>query len=96
MITATKVMLAGLKANQEALAQWGVNEAFLTQYEEVYNDAMRLDNEQEALKAQLKEKTAATEGKVAAMEKFHSNAKKIVKMQMPKESWKAFGINDVK
>lgn len=95
-IAATKVLLSGLKANSEGLTKWGIDSEFLTAYEEVFNEVMELDNEQEALKARLKEKTAVLDGKVGTMLKQYGNAKKIVKMQLPKESWKEFGIEDVR
>ena len=34
--------------------------------------------------------------KVDEMNKLYGNAKKVVKIQLPKESWKEFGIGDVK
>lgn len=53
---------------------------------------MALDNEQEALKARQKEKTAALEKKMVELKKFDGDSKKTVKMKLPKESWKEFGI----
>lgn len=93
-IAAAKVMLAGLKANIDKLSKWGIDQEFLTQYEQVFNEATTLDNEQEALKARLKEKTAALDEKMGVLDKLGSNSKKIVKMQTAKEAWKEFGIAD--
>ncbi|MGE5581026.1 MAG: hypothetical protein ACM3X9_00645 [Bacillota bacterium] len=95
-IAATKVMLSGLKANTDKLSKWGMDSEHLTNFEGIYNEVLNLDNEQEALKSRLKEKTALLNEKVAVMNKLYSNSKKVVKIQMPKESWKEFGIDDVK
>lgn len=95
-ITAAKVMLAGLKANIDKLSKWGIDQEFLAEYEQVYNEAASLDNEQEALKARLKEKTAALDQKMEVLDKLGGNSKKIVKMQTAKETWKEFGIADKK
>lgn len=87
-------MLAGLKANTDKLSKWGIDSQFITEFEQVYNEAVTLDNEQEALKARLKEKTADLDQKLDVLDKLGSNSKKIVKMQTPKESWKEYGIED--
>jgi hypothetical protein len=60
----------------------------------VYNNALSLDNEQESLKAKLKEKTAALDGEVDKMQKMRGEVKKIVKIEIPQESWRGFGIGD--
>lgn len=95
-IAATKVMLSGLKANVDKLEKWGINSEHITAYEEVFQEVMALDNEQEALKARQKEKTAALEKKMAELKKFYGDSKKVVKMKLPKESWKEFGIEDMR
>lgn len=93
-IAATKVMLAGLKANTERLSKRGVDAEFISELEEDYTQSLTLDNDQEALKARLKETTAALDGWVDKMRRKRSEARKLVKLEMPKESWKEFGIND--
>lgn len=58
------------------------------------NDLLTLDNEQEALKARLKEKTPALLEKTTLAEKKMSELKKLVKLELPQETWKEFGIAD--
>lgn len=91
-LLATQLMLAGLKANADLMIKRGIDTAFLTALEKVYQDATTLGNEQEALKARLKEKTAALNESVAAMQKKRGEARKLVKIELPRESWKEFGI----
>lgn len=95
-IAATKVMLSGLKANTDKLEKWGINAEHIASYEGIFQEAMALDNDQEALKARQKEKTVALDGKLVELRKFYGDSKKMVKMKLPKESWKEFGIEDAK
>ena len=50
------------------------------------------NSEQEALKARLKEKTAELEAECAGLFEIASEVRKIIKLEMPQESWKEFGI----
>lgn len=95
-VAATKVLLAGLKSNLERLRKRGIDAAFIAELEEIYNQVLILDNEQEALKARLKEKTSALEEQIGAIQKYKSEARKVVKLEMPQESWREFGITDKK
>lgn len=90
----SKVMLAGLQANKDRLGKRGIDRLFLENLESRYRKSMEMDNEQEALKARLKEKTAALENELKELEKLLSEAKKTVKLEMPKASWLEFGIHD--
>jgi hypothetical protein len=58
--------------------------------------AQQLDTEQETLKARLKEKTLEFDTRMAELIKQLSEARKVVKLEMPQESWKEFGITDKK
>lgn len=89
---ATKIMLAGLKANTDLLAAWGFDAKFVTDLEKSYQDALTLNSEQQALKSRLKEKTVAVGDTTAAMLKMQRKARRLVKAQLPLESWKEFGV----
>ena len=88
----TKVMLEGLKSNTECLSKWGIDQAFLTNFEKVYQDTMDINAEQQALKARLKEKTATVTQNIATLRKLRRVARYTVKEQIPQDSWKEFGI----
>ena len=89
---ATKIMIAGLKANTDLLVAWGFDAKFVTDYEKAYQDALTLNTEQQALKSRLKEKTAALGDQTDAMLKMQRKARRLVKAQLPRESWKEFGV----
>jgi len=93
-IAATKVMLAGLKSHTEELGKRGITTEFITRFEGIYQEVLALDNEQEALKSRIKEKTAVLGVKSEEMKKLRADSRKLVKMDMPQESWKEFGIED--
>lgn len=86
------VMLSGLQANSERLAKRGLTPEFLTRFSELHNKVQQINSEQETLKAKQKEKTSQLETEYVELDKMASEARKIVKLEMPPESWKEFGI----
>jgi hypothetical protein len=92
ILKSVKVMIAGLKSNAERVGKRGLSPDFTGRMETALGKAMSLDNEQEDLKAKLKTKTAELEKQMAALDKMMSEAKKVVKLEMEKESWKSFGL----
>jgi len=93
-INETKVMLAGLNAQAERVAKRGISAEFITRLQTVNDEAKTMDNNQEAQKARLKEITKSLEEKMKEQDVLYREAKKAVKLEMPKESWKEFGIKD--
>ena len=91
-----KTMIAGLKANQAAVAKRGVDADFTIRMEKHLEVLRQLDNEQEALKAKLKTKTAELDAEVASLQALYSEAKKVVKMSIDQAGWREFGIEDKK
>ena len=92
----SKLMIAGIKQNQERLARRGLNTDFTSKYESVYSQVQMLDNEQESLKAELKTKTDVLAQKITELDALYSEAKKTVKIEMETTSWKEFGVQDKK
>jgi hypothetical protein len=92
-INSVRVMVSGLKSNSDRIAKRGFGNEKVDKLSLLQQTAMLLDNEQEALKSRLKEKTVQVEGTMKEMEALMSEAKKVVKLEMAKESWKEFGIN---
>ena len=93
-ITDAQVMLAGIKANQTTLAKRNIDNAFTGDLEKNINSCVNLNNEQEELKARLKTKTQELNKQMAELKKKAGEARKIVKLDMPKTTWKEFGIAD--
>ncbi len=87
-----KVMASGIKANQSVLAKRGLDEAFAKEVDTLADIVLQLNNEQEALKSRLKEKTVELNATLEKLQKMTATASKIVKIDMPQVSWKEFGI----
>ncbi len=88
----TAVMLDGMTANSERLAKRGLTPELLESIKEQHTKVMRVNSEQETLKARLKEKTSEYETEEAKLDTMLSEARKMIKLEMPQESWKEFGI----
>ncbi len=91
-ISNAQVMVAALKSNQVNLEKRGITNEFVSSLEKVLNDAIAKNNEQEKLKADLKAATAALDVMLAQIIKMMSEASTVVKLGIPREQWKEFGI----
>ncbi len=87
-----KNMLAGLTAHASDLAGRGITKEVLDQMNQLYERAIELDDKRNALKARSQEATSETEETMSELESLCSDAKKIVRMEMPEESWPEFGF----
>ena len=96
VLNSTKTMIAGLKANPEAVAKRGLDAEFTAKMEKTLEVIKNLDNEQEALKAKLKTKTAEIDSEMTNLKALLSEAKKVVKMSVDQAGWREFGIEDKK
>lgn len=90
----SQVMLSGIKANQAVLAERKIDDNFANKLQEHITACINLNNEQEQLKARLKEKTRELNERMAELKKKTKEARKIIKLDMPQASWKEFGILD--
>ena len=95
-INAARLLLNGLKNQGKVLAKRGLDDAFAANFDTVLADAQKLDSEQESLKSRLAEKTAELTAKLEEVTKASAEVKKLVKLDLPKQSWKEFGISDAK
>ena len=93
-ITDAQVMLAGIRANCEVLSERKIDGKFADELDGNIISCVTLNNEQEQLKAKLKEKTQALNRQISELRAKTSQARKIIKMDMPQASWKEFGIAD--
>ncbi|WKS96038.1 membrane-binding protein [Riemerella columbina] len=92
-ITQAKVMADGLNRHKSNLPA-GVNESHITELENLRTAIETLNSEQEKLKADLKTKTQALEGKLGEMQTLYNNLKKRIKLDIEQSQWKEFGIED--
>ncbi|MDR2120131.1 MAG: hypothetical protein LBP64_04560 [Tannerella sp.] len=90
----TGVMVNGIRAHQDILAQRKIDTAFADVLQACTDACIKLNTEQETLKAKLKEKTEEFDAAFEAMLKKAAEARKIIKLDMPQSSWREFGIDD--
>ena len=93
-ITDAQVMLSGIRSNLSVLTERKINDSFANDLQMFIDDCVALNNEQEQLKARLKEKTQALNERLAGLDAKTKEARKIIKMDFPQASWKEFGIAD--
>ena len=96
VINDVKLMISGLKSNTDRVSKRGLDKDFISKLESIMVKSQTLDNEQEDLKAKLKTKTSELDNEMMELEKLMSESKKVVKLEMPQETWQAFGISDKK
>ena len=93
-ITDAQVMIHGIRENQDILQERLIDAEFADKLDNFVANSIGYNNEQEVLKAKLKEKTAQLREELAALDKKTSEARKIIKLYMPQASWREFGISD--
>jgi fructose-1-phosphate kinase PfkB-like protein len=96
LLSAARLMTAGLKSAGQSLAKRGLDDAFVARLEASAQKAQALDNEQEALKAKLAAQTAALNANRDELLALIAEAKKLIKLDLPKTDWKQFGIADAR
>ncbi len=84
--------LAGLQNNATQVAKRGLDAAYLEKLQADLAKAIAENNEQEKLKADLKQKTAMLESTLKQLNAEVAEARKIVKIDFPQPQWREFGI----
>lgn len=90
----SQVMLTGVNAHAVRMARRGLDDPFLERYDRIYREALELDNQYHALKARIKEMAHLFHAQLAELDGCYREARKVVKLEMPLESWPEFGIRD--
>jgi len=83
LLNSARLMLGGLKNHRDTLGRRGVDADFLAGFAGLQARAADLNSEQETLKARLKVKTSELEQVLAQLGRQHSEAKKLVKLDIP-------------
>jgi hypothetical protein len=94
IISDTQVLLSGIRDNEPVLSERKIDAAFADGLQVDVEKCIALNNEQETLKAKLKAKTEELDKVMAVMNKKSAEARKIIKLDMPKATWREFGIED--
>jgi hypothetical protein len=87
-------MLAGLAAHSEQLSRRGIDTDFITKMNSTQVKAMDAHNARLGYKARMMEKRAEREQYMTELMDLYSEARKQVKLELPPETWREFGIVD--
>ncbi|AEK22361.1 MULTISPECIES: hypothetical protein [Capnocytophaga] len=90
-IISVKLMVDGLRNHLGEVTK--IDKDFIDKLEALRTEVETLNSEQEKLKADLKAKTKALDDKMKALTESHSFARTRVKVDIPRENWKEFGIS---
>jgi len=89
-----QVMHTGMQSNQMQVATRGWSTTNTSRLNTTRTEVVKLNDEQEKLKAQLKTKTAELDAKMSELDTQMKEAKRVVKLVFPQTQWKEFGIAD--
>jgi hypothetical protein len=86
--------LSGLLVHADSVSNRGIQPEFTAQLKTVIDEIRVIENNRKVFKAEQMEQTARLKEKLAELQRLCSEARKVVKLEFPKESWRAFGIID--
>jgi hypothetical protein len=89
-----EVMLAGMAVHAEALARRGIDSNFLTRMNACHARACDAHRRKLAYKARMMEQTAECGEYLDELQDLYSEARCLVKIELPAETWREFGITD--
>lgn len=90
-INAVKKILAGTAGQAEALAQW-LKADYLTEFQAQFDLVGQIEDRRSALKARVQEETTTMEQAMGRLEGMAAFVKKVVRTQLPHETWPEFGF----
>ena len=91
-IDRAKSILGGMTANGDKLEKWGITEEFITEMNSLYNQASANEQKKNALKASIQQLTVAQDQIMDELESNCAMVKKLVRFELPKETWPEFGF----
>ena len=92
----TKLLVLGMQQNIEQLGDIGITAEKVSALEELQKKVAELNSKQESLKKQLKECTAELAVASKDLSTKQSDFRKRIKIIIPQENWKDFGIDSKK
>ncbi len=93
MVNQCRVLVDALRANRETMPQ-SLREQFTNKLDGDLAQIVQLNKLQEKLKADLKEQTAKVEALSKSLQTQYAEAKKRIKLDVPADRWREFGIED--
>ncbi len=88
----TAELLGGIQANSEQMTEFGFDTAFVTELHSYYQNTIDTHHERLAHKARMMEKTKECLTNLQNMTALYTKVRKRIKLELPKETWREFGI----
>ena len=91
-INRVKSILGGMAAYADKLAKWGITQDFITDMTTLYTQVNDNEQKKNALKASTQQLTAEQDELMEKLESSCAMVKKLVRFELPKETWPEFGF----
>ncbi len=91
-IERVKNLIGGMTAYADKLEKWGITQEYITNMNTLYNKANDNEQKKNALKANAQQLTVAQDQLMEELESNCAMVKKLVRFELPKETWPGFGF----
>ena len=92
--TQASLLISGLVNHIDKLSKRGIDPNFIRKLSSILNRAVEANAAQHALKARMMERTAEQRECQSEMNQLCREARKLIKIELPPEAWREFGITD--
>jgi hypothetical protein len=92
--TEANLLISGLVGHLDQLSKRGIDTNFVRRMSSALDRSIAANNDQHALKARMMERTAERQEYQAELDKLCREARKLIKIELPPETWREFGITD--
>lgn len=89
-----RTLVAGLRKNCDQVKSYGVTEETLNRLERAAEEVSRMDNELDALRAQVSEKASVANKELNALREQVQSLKQVVKKNFEQADWESLGVPD--
>jgi hypothetical protein len=87
-------MMAGMAAHAERLAKRGIDAEFVARMKASHVEALEAQERKMAFKARMMESRAERNQHLEELHRLYAEVRKQVKIELPPETWREFGITD--
>ncbi len=87
-------LMAGLEEHEAELSRLGIDAAFIARMSDCHARAVAAQNAKLTYKARMMERNAERDRCLSQLNDLYSEARKEIKIGLPPETWREFGITD--
>lgn len=90
----SRILIAGLRKNLDAVSNLGITKEELDQLEKDSEEADRMNNELDILRAEVSEKASVANKKLTEVRTQVQSIKSLIKKNVDQAQWESYGIPD--